>query len=46
MYGPNAEELFKIVKLIPDDTYFMKGATTLRFGPYNKAANEINIKIC
>ena len=46
MYGTNAEELFKIVKPILDQTDFMKGAIAkLRFGPPAVGAKEIDVEI-
>ncbi|MFA4852089.1 MAG: hypothetical protein WC868_08065 [Bacteroidales bacterium] len=46
MYGPNAEKLFKAVKLTLEKTDFMRGATAnLRFGPPAEDVNEIEVKI-
>jgi hypothetical protein len=46
MYGPNAEALFKTVLPILQQAPFMKGAiASLRFGPWNKEANEIEIEL-
>jgi len=46
MYGPNAETLCKCIKLILDETEFMRGAIAqLRFGPLLGDANEIEIEL-
>jgi hypothetical protein len=46
MYGPNAEELFKVVKPLLETTEFMKGAIAkLRFGEAGSGAKEIEVKI-
>jgi hypothetical protein len=46
MYGPNAEELFKVVKPILEQTDFTRGAlATLRFGGAGTGAKEIDIEI-
>lgn len=46
MYGPNAEELFKVVKPILEQTDFTRGAwAVLRFGALDSDASEIEIQI-
>jgi hypothetical protein len=46
MYGPNAENLFKAVKCILEETDFTKGSlATLRFGGPGSGAREIEIEI-
>lgn len=46
MYGPNAGELFKVVKPILEATDFTRGAVaTLRFGPAGCEAKEIEVEI-
>ena len=46
MYGPNAENLFKAVKPILEQTDFTKGAiATLMFGGHGSGAKEIEIQI-
>ena len=46
MYGPNAEQLFAGIKLILEETDFMKGAKAkLRFGPPEDGVKEITIEI-
>jgi hypothetical protein len=44
MYGPNAEDLFKVIKPTLDSFYFMKGAiANLRFGPPEDGVKEIKV---
>jgi hypothetical protein len=46
MYGANAEELFKTVKPVLEETDFTKGAmATLRFGGPGSGAKEIEVQI-
>jgi hypothetical protein len=46
MYGPDADELFKVIKPILEATPFMKGATAvLTFGPYLDGVKQIDIEI-
>lgn len=46
MYGPNADLLFKTALPILERTHFMRGAVaTLRFGPLNVEASEIDVEI-
>jgi len=46
MYGQNAETLFKAILPTLKSTSFMKGATaTLRFGPPEDRAKEIDVEI-
>ena len=46
MYGPNAEALFKTVRLLLEQIEFMKGAIArLRFGPPEEGVREIEITI-
>jgi hypothetical protein len=46
MYGPDAENLFKIIKPILDETDFMKGAIAkLRFGPPDDGVKEIEVEL-
>lgn len=46
MYGPNAEELFKVVKPILEQTDFTQGAwAVMRFGGLYDDASELEIQI-
>jgi hypothetical protein len=46
MYGPNAEELFKTIKPVLEDTNFIKGAKVkLLFGELDSGAKEIELEI-
>ena len=46
MYGPDAENLFKVVKPVLATTDFMKGATAkLRFGPPEDGVKELEVEI-
>ncbi len=46
MYGPNAEVLFKTIKPVLDEAAFIKGGVaTLRFGPPEDGAHEIDIDL-
>lgn len=46
MYGPNAVNLYKIIKPTLESTDFMKGATAkLRFGPPEAGVKEIEVQV-
>ena len=46
MYGPNAENLFKVVKPILEETKWLKGAiANLRFGKFDEDAPELEVEL-
>ena len=46
LYGPNAEDLYKIIQPTIETTDFMKGASVrMRFGPPEDGVKEIEIKV-
>jgi hypothetical protein len=46
LYGPNAENLFKVIQPLLESTNFTKGAVaTLRFGPPEDGVKEIELII-
>lgn len=46
MYGPNAEEIFKAIKPVLDQTGFMKGATAvLTFGPDGEDVPVLEVEL-